>query len=822
MIKNYFKSAYRNIVRNKFYSFINILGLSIGFTATIIILLFNQNELNYDKHNEKYDRIYRLESHFTIAGKDDLFAVTSAPLGPAFKVEYPEVEEFVRLFGGDGMLIEIDEHEYYEDRLFWADSTIFDIFTHEFIYGAAENALTEPNSCVINESLSKKYFGANNPMGEVIKAANGMNFKITGVIKDQPNNTHLKYNGLFSIVTLSERVGRERFNSMEPAQFWNITPYTYILLKENSSMESILEKSPIFYEKYMKSLGDQINANFVPMATPLAEIHLNSTLKNDEPTGNKGYVLIFSIVAGFILVIAGINYMNMATARSAKRAKEVGLRKVIGAIRSQLMRQFLSESLILAFIAFIISLFAVYLIIPSFNELAGKNLVFGLESSGTILLTFLIAIGVGLVSGSYPSFYLSSFQPVKVLKGKISSGRSRGTLRKVLVVFQFIISIAMIVGTLVVSKQLNFLRSKDLGFEKDNILVTTIQADTNLLKKMPTFREELLQNPNVKDLSTSNGYPGNIGGIVVMKVEQDSKFGASDSTTISSGGGQMVEETLNFTMIDYDFLNLYEIKLIAGRNFSKEMGTDLEEGVIINEACAKELGWTDNPLGKKIGFGLNLDGTFTRNTKVIGVVKDFHYRSLHNTIEPLSLFLSDRPRNAISIKIGPDNRQETLQFIEDKWNEFGAIHPFDYDFLKDTMDEMYQAEEKIGKVFTIASLLSVFIALLGLLGLSSFIAEQRTKEIGIRKVVGASLESILAFLFKEFVILIVIALIIASPIAWYLLDNWLDANFVYSTSIGLLTFLTAGLIAFIIGILTISFHIYKAASSNPVDALKYE
>jgi putative ABC transport system permease protein len=587
-------------------------------------------------------------------------------------------------------------------------------------------------------------------------------------------------------------------------------------------MESILEKSPLFYEKYMKAVGDQINAGFIPKATPLADIHLNSNLKGDEPTGNKAYVLIFTIVALFILVIAGINYMNMATARSTKRAKEVGLRKVIGAVRSQLMRQFLSESLILALIAFLISLLAVSLILPSFNELAGKNLVFGIETSGIILWTLLISIGVGLLSGSYPSFYLSAFAPIKVLKGKINTGKSKGSLRKILVVFQFIISISMIVGTLVVTKQLNYMRSKDLGFAKDNILVTTIQADTNLLKKMPTFREELLQNPNVKDLSTSNGYPGNIGGIIVMKVEQDTKLGTSDSTASSSGGSQMVEESLNFTMIDYDFLNLYEIKFKDGRNFSREMGTDLQEGVIINEACAKELGWTDNPLGKKIGFGLQLDGTFTRSTKVIGVVKDFNYRSLHNAVEPLALFLTDRPLNAVSIKIGTENRQQTIQFIEDKWNKFGAIHPFDYNFLKDTMDDMYQAEEKIGKVFTIAALLSVFIALLGLLGLSSFIAEQRTKEIGIRKVVGATLESILAFLFKEFVILILIAFVIASPIAWYLLNNWLDSNFVYATNIGLLTFLLAGFIAFVIGILTISFHIYRAASSNPVDALKYE
>lgn len=823
MIKNYLKSAYRNIVRNKFYSFINVLGLSIGFMATIIILLYNQNELNYDKHNVKYDRIYRLESHFTIAGKDDLFAVTSVPLGPAFKVEYPEVEQFVRLLGGDGMLLKIEDKEYYEDRLFWADSTIFDVFTHEFIYGSADKALTEPNTCVINESLSKKYFGNRNPVGEIIKAANDINFKITGVIKDQPNNTHLKYNGLFSIVTLSERIGRERFNSFEPGAFWNIAPYTYILLKENSSIASILDKFPIFYEKYMKSLGDQINGSFVAMATPLADIHLNSKLKNDEPTGNKGYVLIFSIVAGFILVIAGINYMNMATARSASRAKEVGLRKVIGAVRSQLMRQFLSESLILAIIAFLLSILAAYLILPSFNELAGKNLVFGLTQSFNIIaLTFVIAIVVGLLSGSYPAFYLSSFLPVKVLKGKINTGKSRGTLRKILVVFQFIISIAMIIGTIVVSKQLNFLRSTDLGFEKENVLVSTIQADTSLLKKMPTIREELLQNPNVKDLCTSMGYPGNIGSIVVMKVEQASKLESADSTSSENYGSHMVEETLNFTLIDYDFLNLYEIELLEGRNFSRDMGTDFEQGVIINEACAKELGWTDNPLGKKIGFGVQLDGTFTRSTKVIGVVKDFHYRSLHNEIEPLALFLTDRPLNEVSIKIGAENRQQTLQFIEDKWNEFGALHPFNYDFLENVMDDMYQAEDNIGKVFTIASLLSVFIALLGLLGLSSFIAEQRTKEIGIRKVVGASLESILKLLFKEFVILIFIAFLIASPIAWYLLSNWLDANFVYQVKIGVLTFGLAGVIAFIIGFLTISYHIIKAASSNPVDAIKYE
>lgn len=821
MLKNYLKSAIRNIVRNKFYSFINIIGLALGFTVTMIILMYNSEELSYDKHNDKYERIYRLESHFTIAGKDDLFAITSFPLGPAFKLEYPEVEEFVRLFGGDGLLIRIGENEYYEDRLFWADSSLFDVFTHEFIYGVPETALNEPNSCVINESMSKKYFGNNNPMGEIIKDADNTIFKITGVIKDQPNNTHLKYNGLFSMATLSERTGNDRFNSFEAGAFWNITPNTYVLLKENSSMEAILEKAPAFYEKYMKSLGDQINANFRPMATPLADIHLTSKLKNDQPTGNMSYVIIFSIIAGFILVIAAINYMNMATARSAKRAKEVGLRKVMGAVRSQLMRQFLSESVILSLIAFIIAVGTVFLILPDFNEIAGKSLEFGIQSMDIIVSAFVIAIVVGVISGSYPSFYLSSFLPVKVLKGRVGVGRTGGLLRKILVVFQFVISIAMIIGTIVITEQLSYLRNNDLGFQKENLIISMVQSDTSFLKKIPVFREELLQNPNVIDLATSQGYPGNVNSIIVMKVEQQTKVSGSDSTA-NSVGGQMIEETLNLLFMDYDFLSVYEIELLEGRNFSKEMGTDLLEGVIVNEALVKELGWSDNPIGKRIDFGIQLDGSATRSTKVIGVVKDFHYRSMHNAVEPITMFLSPTPQNALSIRIAENNQQQTLQFIEDKWNEFGAKNPFDYDFLEATMDEMYQAEDNIGKIFRIASFTSIFIALLGLLGLSSFIAEQRTHEIGIRKVVGASVGEILMLLYKEFIILIMIAFVIASPLAWWGLDNWLTTNFVYSVSMGWLTFLASGLIAVFIGILTISYHIYNAATSNPVDAIKHE
>lgn len=369
---------------------------------------------------------------------------------------------------------------------------------------------------------------------------------------------------------------------------------------------------------------------------------------------------------------------------------------------------------------------------------------------------------------------------------------------------------------------MSFLRNKDLGFQKENLIITTVQSDTSFLRKIPIFREELLQNPNIKDVATSQGYPGNINSIIVMKVEQQTGLSGSDSTSSLSGGSHMVEETLNLLFMDYDFINVYGIELIEGRNFNKEMGTDLLEGVIVNEALVKELGWSDNPIGKRIDFGIQLDGSATRSTKVIGVVKDFHYRSMHNAVEPITMFLSPRPQNFVSIRIDEKNQQQTLQFIEDKWNEFGAKNSFDYDFLETTMDEMYQAEEDIGKIFRIASLTSIFIALLGLLGLSSFIAEQRTHEIGIRKVVGASVGEILGLLYKEFVVLIIIAFIISSPLAWWGLNNWLTLNFVYSVSIGWLTFLISGFIAMFIGMFTISYHIYNAATSNPVDALKYE
>ncbi len=808
MLKNYLLSLYRSIVRNRFYSILNIAGLSIGIAAAIFILMYVQDELSFDKYNENRDRIYRIESDFTIGNKHDKFAIVPVPMGPALKIEFPEVEEFVRLFGTGNTLFRAGEKEYYEDYFYFSDSTVFDIFTYPFITGDPQKALTEPNTIVLTEKIARKYFGNENPMGKIITSGGDRKYKVTGVMEDLPGNSHLKFDALISGMSIAVQQGINDFNSLEPERFWNIGVYTYILLRENSRMEGIHDKFTSFYDKYMKPIGDQINANYNLMSTPLTETHFRQGLGAELPTGNKSYVFIFSAVAFFILMLAAINYMNMATARSAKRAKEVGVRKVLGAHKKLLIRQFLSESLALTFIALLIAILIVTILIPEFNNLSGKELTFNITNSPFIILEIIIiTIITGLISGSYPAFYLSSFLPVKVLKGSITkTGRKSGSLRRVLVVLQFFIAIFMIIGTIVVTSQIRFLKNKNLGFNKENLVVMEIQ-DSTFRSKIETFKKELLNNPDIEAVTNSTGVPGQIEWIQVMRIEQEDK---------------MNDHAIIMAQTDYDFVETMNMKIVKGRDFDKNMGTDALEAVIINETAVKEFGWGENPLGKKIHYDFELDGTGGRMLKVIGIVKDFHFRSLHNKIEPVMLIISERPRFLLTCRINPNKQKETLAFIESKWNEYNAKRPFDYEFLNESLDDMYKAEEKIASIIQIATLLTIFIALLGLLGLSSYIAEQRTKEIGIRKIVGASVGSVLQLLYKEFAILILIAFIIAVPVAWWRLGIWLDDSFIYHESLKWTSFLLAGLIAVVIGMGTISFYIIKVASGNPVDAIKYE
>lgn len=808
MFKNYIISAFRNITKNKFYAILNILGLTVGLAAFIFIFIYVKDELAYDKYHDKSDRIYRLESDFNIGSKHDRFAIVPIPLGPALKLEYPEIESVVRFNDVNDILIKVGEKEYYEDNFYYTDSTVFDVFTHELVIGQLDGSLSQPNTAVLTRKLAEKYFGKENPIGQIIESDGFRQFKVTAVIEDLPTNSHLRFQALLSGATLAKEIGEEEFNSMEPGRFWNIGVYTYVLLNKNSTIESIHEKFPQFYEKYMKSVGDQFNASFDLKTERLGDVHLNSTLSADLPTGNKAYVYIFSALAVFILLLAAINYMNMATARSSIRSREVGMRKVMGAERQQLIMQFLSESVLLSIIALLLALITVFILFPDFNNLTGKELKFNLILQPvTFVQIVVVSILIGFISGIYPAFFLSSFQPLKVLKGMVTgSGKSSLLMRRVLVVFQLFIAIAIIIATIVVSDQLDFLKNKDLGFDKKNVVVLQLQ-DSAFRSKVEPFKETLRKSPSIENITNSTGLPGNNSWIQVMLVEQES---------------EMKEIAVILTQTDYDYPETMGFEFIAGRNFDKNMGTDDSAAMIINETAARQFGWTENPIGKKIRYGFDLDGSGGRIMKVIGVVKDYHFTSLHNKIEPIILFISPVPRYFLSVRVKEGKLDEALAHIEESWIDYNAKRPFDYTMLESIQEEMYQGEEKITTIFRVISALTVFIALLGLFGLSSFSTQQRTREIGIRKVNGASSEDILLLLYREFFWLIFFGFVIAVPVAWWRLSVWLESSFIYYVDILWGSILLAGLLAMVVGFATISFHVLRAASIDPVSAIKYE
>jgi putative ABC transport system permease protein len=803
MFENYLRSLFRNIIRSKFYTALNIAGLAAGLATAFFILIYVQDETGYDKHYLHYNRIYRIEADIAVKGDHNLYATVPFPFGPAMKTEMPEISQMTRIDPFPTTLFRYKENEYYENNFCLADSTVFDVFSNDFIYGNPASSLTEPNSIVLTQKTAEKYFSDKNPVGEILTSGYDETFKVTGVIEDLPGNTHLKFDAIVSMSTYPET-----YNNSKPSRFWKIGTYTYLLLNEKASIEDVQNKFPEFYNKYMKTLGDQFNLSFTLMTTPLHETHFRQGLGAERPSGNKSYILIFSVVAIFILAIAAINYMNMTTARSANRAKEVGIRKVLGADKSQLIRQFIGESIILSLIALAISFLIVLLLMPDFNNFTGKMLTLSPTDNPFIYFEMIvITLFIGLVSGSYPAFYLSSFQPAAVLKGSVSkSGRKSGRFRRLLVIIQFFIAIFMITGTLVVSAQLHFLRNKDIGFSKENVILMEI-TDETISPKIDAFKEELLQNTDIVAVSNSTGIPGVMNLIHTMRIEQ--KTG-------------MDERGILWAQTDYDFAKALQLQFVRGRDFDENMGTDALEAVIINETAADDFGWEGDALGKKIHFGFGQDKTGGRMMKVIGVVKDFHFKSLHNKIEPLIFFLHEKPGYYLICRVNPGTLDGSLHFIEQKWNSFGAKQPFNYKLLTESMDEMYTAEDKIAVLISLTTFITIFIALLGLLGLSSFIAEQKTKEVGLRKVHGATITDILLLLYKDFARLILIAFIVAVPVAWWRLSIWLESTFIYYREPQWYLFLISGIIAFVIGLGTISFYIIRVASKNPVEAIKYE
>lgn len=810
LLRNYFSTLFRSFRRDLFYSLLNLTGLAAGLAASFLIFVYVKDELSFDRHFKDHERVYRLESLFTIKGKEDYFAVTQVPLAPTLKDEFPEIEDYARIFQAGPVIFKKDNELMQEDSVWYADSTHFNLLSSEFIYGDPDKALAEPKTMVLSASLSKKYFGESNPVGEVMETNDGQTFRITGVFYDLPGNSHIRYNALLSAMTIAENIGVDRFNDRSAGSFWNVNVMSFIKLKPGASMQSIIDKFQPFYDKYMKEIGEQIQASFVLRASPLAEMHFKaSELGYDQPAGNRSYNYVLSLVGLFILIIAAINYMNLSTARATRRSKEVGLRKVVGANRGLLIRQFLTESLFLSLMAMVLAIVLIILLLPLFNELTGKGfgLTFLIQPENMIamvLITLLTAVGSGL----YPALYLSAFNPVHTLKGR-GNGQGKGSgFRKGLVVVQFAISAALITGSLVVGRQLKHMQSRDTGFIKENLIVLTVR-DSTIQKNIEAFKQELLNNPDIEAVASSGGAPGLNMGKVVMRMENNE--------------GGLDERAVNFYSIDYDYIPTMGIRIAEGRNYSREMGSDKNKAFVINQAAVKECGWGESGLGKRWQFAINLDGSANYDGEVIGVVSDFNYASLRNPVQPIMLFLDSTSRRfgLLNIRIRPGTETKSLDYIKSVRDEFKPYYPFDYFFLEERLSEQYKAEATIHHIVQIFTLLTLLIAVLGLLGLSAFMTQQKTREIGIRKVLGSSPEQIMLLFLKEFMRWVLLANAIGLPVAWYFMNGWLQ-DFYYRTNIGAGIFIVTVLGSLLIATATVIWQVLRASGLQPAESLKYE
>jgi len=797
MFKNYLKIAFRNITRQKTYSLINIVGLAVGLACFILVILYVRYEFSYESQHTNADNIYRI--NVVQQHPKGAFRLNNSmvPLGTTLKEELPEVKSFTRMENFGRSLISYKDKKIAETNIVFTDQGIFDLFTIPIIKGDINRALKEKFSVVLTQSTANKYFGDQNPVGQTILFDNEISLSVTAVIEDFPANTNLTADFLVSFNTLKDVIGDGFMNN------WVTTRLiTFILLPDNPN---ILE-----LEKKITDVMNTHSSTEVKRTLELEQfsrIHLYSDV---SVSGDINNIYMFLAIGILILIIASINFMNLSTARSARRANEVGLRKVVGAKYGQLVRQFLGESLLISFLAMLIALLIVDLILPVFKELTNQELFFpALGDLSFYGLLIIITISVGFLSGSYPAFYLSGFKPVSILKGKQGSGKSNSNLRRILVVSQFSIAIALIIFTMSIRSQLNYMLNKDLGFQKDQIITLPIN-DGELQKDISAFKQALLANPNIKAVSGSMLLPSRIGMYNNVTWE---------------GAGENESIALIQNKVDYDFIDLYEIEIVKGRNFSSDYSTDLLDynrkdltgAVLLNEEAVRRFGWKD-PIGKKV---IQTYGTQRSYFNVVGVFKDFHFSSLRNKIRPLNFFLRTSSLRTISIKIEPGDIPNTIAHIQQMWNTFNPGNPFEYNFLDESFDRYYQSEEKLQQLFGYFSLLSIFISCLGLFGLAAFATEQRTKEIGVRKVLGASISNIVLLLSREFTLWILIANVIAWPLAWFFVNSWLD-DFAYRTNIEWWVFLLAGGSALIIALLTVSSQAIKAAVSNPVEALHYE
>ena len=808
MLKNYFFIALRNILKHRIYSLINIVGLAVGITCTILILLYVTDELSYDRFHTKSDRIYRVIEYIDPAERSSSLPF---PTSQALLTDFPNyVEKSIRLFNFQASTLAMEYRpengqpvQFNEPNIFLVDSTFFEVFDFKLAQGNPKEVLNKPLSILVTQETAAKYFGNENPIGKVLRFEGQTDMTVTGVLEDSPTNSHFEFDFLISFSSLNQLgIGPGINNNW----YWNPC-WTYMVLKEGVKPEELESKFKDFVQKYFHpAIKDQTRLEL----QPLNDIHLYSHLDYEIRTNSDvTLVYIFAIIAVFILVIAGINFINLATARSMKRAREVGVRKVMGALPNQLIGQFLAESVLFSLFAIILAIPFVYTFLPGLNSLSHKEIAFTFITSGFFWGALLvIVILVGLVGGIYPAMFLSSFQPVKVLSGKIGKIGSGALLRKLLVVAQFAISGILIIGTIITYNQLQHLRKVNLGFDKEQVIVLPIKR-TQIIPQFTQFKERILKSANVSFVSASNML-----------------LGTETQTAGYSFAGQTNDIMLSTYYVETDFGKTSGLTFLAGRDFSTDYATDTAVGgggAIVNESFLKLTEWKtpDEAINKSIF------GTLTGEMKIIGVVKDFHYTSLKLPVAPSLFVVQPNPRGRlfarsyIYVRVAPGNYESDIAEIEKVFNTFVPSRPFDYFFLDERINLLYSAEDSLGKVASVFSVMAIFVACLGLFGLSSFTAEQRTKEIGIRKVVGASVGTIVMLLSKQFLILVAVANLIAWPAAYYVMNLWLS-NFQSQTEIDLIPFVAAAIFTIVIAFATMSFQAIKAAQANPIKSLKYE
>ncbi|WOK08860.1 FtsX-like permease family protein [Imperialibacter roseus] len=807
MLRNHLIFALRLFLKDSVYSVLNILGLALGITVGIILLLFLQGELTYDQHFAKHKQIYRFTNHLKADGADFNTANTPRELAPILKADLPEVLEYVRFLGYGESMVEYKTQDgvlkqFYEDKIWRADSNMFSMFDHTFFEGDPKSCLEGPGKVVITKTIAQKYFGDEEAVGKLLIFPEGDTRKVTAVISDLPDNTHLKYEILLSHIAPRDWI-EEGDATRKSEGFWNPNGYTYLLMPVDYDPNTFYDKFPPIFDKTFGLFAKRINGTVTPKLQPIADIHFNSDLSGDEPVGNINYVYTFAIVGIFIIILACINYMNMATARSVVRTGEMGIRKVLGFSKAELFRNVMLEAILIAFIAMLIAIVLSYVVLEltPFNSWIDKNLSLNFLSNPFLTIgMFTITLLVGVLSGIYPALYIPSVPVVQALKGTFTGDKSGTLLRKGLIVFQFVISLFVIICTVLMDKQIEYMQHKELGFAKDNVLVIEVK-DTVTANHMDAIRTELRKNPNILSAATGYGTPGMGFGGQVLWVERDTAMAQQSMTMIWSGP---------------DYIETMGIELVDGRDFNPDSEAEYVMKFIVNETGARELGWGDNAVGKKVKY-------FHGETfgEVIGVVKDFNFESLHNKIEPLFIVLDESDGGRIHIRIKGEDMKATIADIEEIWTGFDPNHPFEYTFLDQEFAKQYRADQIQLKLISTLSYICIIVSILGLIGLSAFTASRKAKEISIRKVLGASSATIVLLFSKDYVKLILIAFVISVPLANYIIVEW-TSKFAYQMSIQWFYFVLPGVLVLTLGLLTVGAQSLRSARANPVEGLRRE